>query len=188
MSSLRAVNNGAIHVLLLLLSRKIIDCTLGSPVINKAECSLYNHPVEFWSHHRIQWKEGREGGGWSERGRGSYEESDILSFFSSSGTLLCFIFHGEAWTLPCSPLWRVSAFHSSPALGAQTHFQIQVRNQKDEINTITWAGPVAEWLSSRAPLRRPRDSLVQILGEDMAPLHRPRWGGVPDATTRRTHS
>ena len=33
------------------------------------------------------------------------------------------------------------------------------------------AGSVAEWLSSRALLRRPR---VQILGADMAPLIRPR--------------
>ena len=33
------------------------------------------------------------------------------------------------------------------------------------------AGPVAEWLSSRAPLQRPR---VQILGADMALLVRSR--------------
>ena len=33
------------------------------------------------------------------------------------------------------------------------------------------AGSVAEWLSSRASLRRPR---VWILGTDMAPLVRPR--------------
>ena len=43
--------------------------------------------------------------------------------------------------------------------------------------------PVAEWLSSRVPLRRPR---VQILGVDMARLVRPRWGSVPHPTTRRT--
>ena len=36
---------------------------------------------------------------------------------------------------------------------------------------IGGAGSVAEWLSSRAPLRRPR---VRILGADMAPLVRPR--------------
>ena len=35
------------------------------------------------------------------------------------------------------------------------------------------AGPVAEWLSLRTLLRRPRVSLVWILGEDMAPLIRP---------------
>ena len=35
------------------------------------------------------------------------------------------------------------------------------------------AGPVAEWLSSCALLRRPRVSLVQILGADMVPLLRP---------------
>ena len=35
------------------------------------------------------------------------------------------------------------------------------------------ASPVAEGLSSRAPLRRPRVSLVRILGADMAQLVRP---------------
>ena len=35
------------------------------------------------------------------------------------------------------------------------------------------AGPVAAWLSSRAPLWQPRVSLVWILGSDMAPLIRP---------------
>ena len=47
------------------------------------------------------------------------------------------------------------------------------------------AGSMAEWLSSRAPLQRPR---VQILGADMELLVRPRWGGVPHPTTRRTCS
>ena len=35
------------------------------------------------------------------------------------------------------------------------------------------ASPVAEWLSSHAPVRWPRVLLVQILGADMAPLIRP---------------
>ena len=35
-------------------------------------------------------------------------------------------------------------------------------------------GPMAEWLSSRSLLQRPRVPLVQILGMDMAPLIRPR--------------
>ena len=35
------------------------------------------------------------------------------------------------------------------------------------------ASPVAKWLSSRAPLRRPRVSPVWILGADMAPLIMP---------------
>ena len=35
------------------------------------------------------------------------------------------------------------------------------------------AGPAAEWLSSRTLLQRPRVSLVQILGVDMALLIRP---------------
>ena len=37
----------------------------------------------------------------------------------------------------------------------------------------TGAGPVAEWLSSRTPLRGPRVSPLQILGVAMAPLIRP---------------
>ena len=41
-------------------------------------------------------------------------------------------------------------------------------------NTWWGAGPVAEWLSSRAPLWRPRVSPVRILGADMAPLIRPQ--------------
>ena len=36
------------------------------------------------------------------------------------------------------------------------------------------ASPLAKWLSSHAPRQRPRVSLVQILGADMAPLVRPR--------------
>ena len=52
---------------------------------------------------------------------------------------------------------------------------------------ISGASPVAEWLSSRAPLQRPRISPVQILSVDMARLVRPHWGGIPHATTRRTY-
>ena len=40
-------------------------------------------------------------------------------------------------------------------------------------NFLLGAGPVAEWLSSRAPLQWPGVSPVQILGVDMAPLIRP---------------
>ena len=47
-------------------------------------------------------------------------------------------------------------------------------------------GPVAECLSSHAPLRRPKVPQVRILGTDMALLVRPRLGGVPHAT--RTHN
>ena len=50
------------------------------------------------------------------------------------------------------------------------------------------ADPVAEWLSLHVLLQRPRVSLVRILGTDMTPLIKPRWGGVPHATTRRTHN
>ena len=37
----------------------------------------------------------------------------------------------------------------------------------------TGANPTAEWLSSHAALRRPRASLVRILGTDMAPFIKP---------------
>ena len=56
------------------------------------------------------------------------------------------------------------------------------------LKTTGGASPVAEWLSSPAPLQQPRVLLVQILGTDMAPLIRPCWGSVPRATTRRTHN
>ena len=59
-------------------------------------------------------------------------------------------------------------------------FKNKLRNQG--------AGPVAEWLSSRAPFQQPRVLLVQILGTNMAPLIRPHYGGIPHATTRRTHN
>ena len=62
------------------------------------------------------------------------------------------------------------------------------RQQKEKKMTVGGAGPMAEWLSLRTPLQWPRVSLVLILGADMAPLVRPRWGGVPRATTRRTHN
>ena len=42
-----------------------------------------------------------------------------------------------------------------------------------DIKNYQGAGPVAEWLSLRAPLGQPRVSLVQILGVDMALLIRP---------------
>ena len=47
---------------------------------------------------------------------------------------------------------------------------------------------MAEWLDSRAPLWWSRVLPAGILGVDLAPLIRPRWGGVPLSTTRRTHS
>ena len=57
------------------------------------------------------------------------------------------------------------------------------KNQK-----LPGAGPVAEWLSSRALLRQSRVLPVWILGADMAPLVEPCWGGIPHAVTRRTHN
>ena len=48
----------------------------------------------------------------------------------------------------------------------------QTNKQKDL--GLKEAGPIAEWLSSCAPLQWPRVTLVWILGADMAPLVRPR--------------
>uniref|UniRef100_A0A9L0IEY9 Proteasome subunit beta type-4 n=1 Tax=Equus asinus TaxID=9793 RepID=A0A9L0IEY9_EQUAS len=39
--------------------------------------------------------------------------------------------------------------------------------------SVIGPAPMAEWLSSCAALQRPRVSLVQILGADMAPLIKP---------------
>ena len=40
-------------------------------------------------------------------------------------------------------------------------------------------GSMAEWLSSWAPVWRPRVLRVRILGADLAPLIKPCWGSVP---------
>ena len=50
------------------------------------------------------------------------------------------------------------------------------------------AGPVAEWLGSRALLQWPRVSLVRVLGTDMALLIRLCWGGLLHATAGGTHN
>ena len=47
---------------------------------------------------------------------------------------------------------------------------------------------MAKWLGSRAVLRWPRVSLVQILGADMALLDKPCWGSIPHAMARGTHN
>ena len=47
---------------------------------------------------------------------------------------------------------------------------------------------MAEWLSSYALFLRPQVLLVRILGTDMVPLVRPRWGSIPHATPRRTNN
>ena len=46
----------------------------------------------------------------------------------------------------------------------QFPFKLWIKKQR------YWAGPVAEWLSSRAPLQGPWVSLVRIQGADMPPL------------------
>ena len=48
-----------------------------------------------------------------------------------------------------------------------------LRLQKFKIKLLSGGLTLAEWLSSPALLRRPRVSLVRILGTDMAPLVRP---------------
>ena len=56
------------------------------------------------------------------------------------------------------------------ALGA-TSTRITVTNDLDEhAIAALGAAPVAQWLSSCAPLWRPRVSPVQILGTEVAPL------------------
>ena len=50
------------------------------------------------------------------------------------------------------------------------------------------AGPMDKWLSSWAPASAAQGFTIRILGEDMAPFMRLCWGGVPRATTRRTHN
>ena len=59
--------------------------------------------------------------------------------------------------------------HTKNGLGWEGHRTSEVKNKK----YLLGAGPVAEWLSSHAPLWWPRVSPVQILGADMAPLIRP---------------
>ena len=66
---------------------------------------------------------------------------------------------------------------------------LQLATGKDQHSKcLGGAGPVAEWLSSRAPLPWPGVSPVQVLGADMAPLIQPCWGSIPRATARRTHN
>ena len=60
--------------------------------------------------------------------------------------------------------------------------QIQISGQ------CVGAGPMAHWLSSCAPLWRPRVSPVSVLGADLAPLIRPRWGSISHSKTRRTYN
>ena len=48
-----------------------------------------------------------------------------------------------------------------------------MRKSSNHLKMCGGAGPVAKWLSSHSPLRRPRVSPLQVLGVDMAPLIRP---------------
>ena len=49
--------------------------------------------------------------------------------------------------------------------------EVRGRSPGNDDKNLNGGGcPVAEWLSLRSPLQRPRVSLVQILGTDIAPL------------------
>ena len=100
-------------------------------------------------------------------------------------------------------LWDISNYKSGMHVSFWYYYSIKYSGQMFSVSLTelhiglytsrlkcykTGAGPVAEWLSSCAPLLRPRVSLVWILGTDMAPLIRPRWGSIPCATTRWTHN
>ena len=59
-------------------------------------------------------------------------------------------------------------------------------------NALQGAGPMAQWLSLHALLQWPMVSPVWILGVDLAPLIKPRWGSIPQAelqgSTTRIHN
>ena len=78
----------------------------------------------------------------------------------------------------------VSCSSEQTSLSTPTQLLFCSELRKDALG----AGPMAEWLSSHAWLRRPRVSPVRILGADVALLVRPCWGSVPCATTERTHN
>ena len=71
---------------------------------------------------------------------------------------------------------RILYFKPMSASGLQILLVIKITN--------TGAGPVAKWLSSHAPLRQPRVSLVWFLGLDLAPLIKPCWGGIIHSRAR----
>ena len=74
-----------------------------------------------------------------------------------------------------TPLSLSQVNNSSEVKDEDISLRVILKNRWANFKRInTAAGPVAEWLSSRTPLRWPRVSPVQILGVDMAPLNRPR--------------
>ena len=93
--------------------------------------------------------------------------------------------HFSLWTFPAITVPASIRPHiTSNVLGARKQDYLVL----EAIRIGIGASPAAQWLSSCAPLRRPRVSPVWILGTDMAPLIKPCWGGVPHATTGRTHN
>ena len=93
-------------------------------------------------------------------------------------------FQETHFLLLCHP---VSHFHLCYSLQYRDN-RFKIGNSKQASSKIPGASPMAEWLSSHAPLQQPRVSLVRILGADLAPLVRSCWGSVPHAITRRTHN
>lgn len=86
-----------------LLSRKIIYYSLGSAVINKAECSIYNHDIQLLE---STWD--------TVKGRKRVdvnEKSDFLALFSYFRYFVLLYLSRGAWTSPYNPVWRLSALH-----------------------------------------------------------------------------
>ena len=93
-------------------------------------------------------------------------------------------------TTTCQNIWKylylIKYYHISPSLRdhqllRHTIILCTIKKQKR-------ASPEVKWLSSRALLWRPRVSPARILGTDMSPLIRPRWGSIPHSTTSGTHT
>ena len=86
------------------------------------------------------------------------------------------------WALRCL---RICGMRRSVGQGEKDRLISTEWGKKRMLGKLkTGASPVAEWLSLCAPLRQPRVSPVQILGIDLAPLIRSRWGGVPHSKAR----
>ena len=113
-------------------------------------------------------------------------ESLVSSLLTEAGSMPYFhSFHSSPPNQPlilCSGIfgnYRHSGFVENASRWLLMVARKKLRNRAD---------PVTKWLSSCTPLRWPRVFLIRILGADMAPLIRPRYGGVPHATTRRIHN
>ena len=88
------------------------------------------------------------------------------------------ISNAKKWELGGSSLTGISIIYNSKSRLKISWCEHTARHNMDNSHTNfkrkkSGAGHVAEWLSSRTLLQRPRVSLVRILGADMAPLIRP---------------